>query len=129
MCRNYNVYMPCLLIKADASIDVAMRAEVLRTAKKNIMRAQKKQKEAYDKKHHCPEVFEVGRLVMKKDFTWKKRKGGKLDPKWLGPYRISKNLGRGLYRLQELSAPFKTVSRVNGTHLKKYILPPSKVRL
>ena len=48
---------------------------------------------------------------MKKDFTRKKRKGGKLDPKWVGPYCITSNLGRGL---KQLSKPFKAVSCVNG---------------
>ena len=80
-------------------------------------------KKAYDKKHSCPEVFQVGAFAMKKDFTRKKCKGGKLDPKWVGPYCITSNLGRGLYQLKQLSKPFKTVSHVNGVHLKKFVRP------
>lgn len=110
-------------IQADASIDIERRVQVLQQAKNNIILAQEKQKQAYDRKHSCPEVFEVKALVLKKDFTRKKRKGGKLDPKWVGPYRIIRKLGRGLYRLRELSDPTKVVSRVNGVHLKKYIMP------
>lgn len=109
------------------SLDIQRRMQLLVTAKNNIIIAQGKQKEAYDKKHFSPEVFEVGAVVMKKDFTRKKRKGGKLDPKWLGPYRISSNLGRGLYQLKALSGSLKIVSRVNGVHLKKFVMPP-KVR-
>ena len=32
----------------------------------------------YDKKHSKPECFKKGELVLKKDFTRKKRKGGNL---------------------------------------------------
>lgn len=51
----------------------------LEKAKENIVAAQEKQKAVYDKKHAKPSRFTVGQLVLKKDFTRKKRKGGKLD--------------------------------------------------
>ena len=63
----------------------------------------------------------------KKDFTHKKHAGGKLDHKWLGPYRISGVLGRGLYRLEDVKNPTKVVSRVNGVHLKQYLPPTVQV--
>ena len=67
-----------------------------------------KQKEIYDKKHCTnPEVYSVGALVLKKDFTRKKRKGGKLDSKWLGPFRITKVLGKGLYSLESFDEPME----------------------
>ena len=94
----------------------------LESVKANIVTAQKRQKERYDRKHSNPEVFAVGALVLKKDFTRKKHAGGKLDYRWTGPYRISCALGRGLYRLQEVQNPTKIVTRVNGVHLKKYLL-------
>jgi hypothetical protein len=65
----------------------------------------------------------VGAVVLKKDFRRRKRKGGKLDGKWIGPYQITASVGRGLYRLQELKDPRKVISRVNGIHLKKYRMP------
>ena len=73
------------------------RRKRLEEAKANIS-AQQKQA-VYDCKHQ-PEVFTIGAVVLKKDFTRKKRKGGKLDAKWTGPYKVAKSLGRGLYRLQ-----------------------------
>jgi hypothetical protein len=98
----------------------------LEQAKANIIVAQERQKKAYDQKHSNPHVFRVGALVLKKDFTRKKRKGGKLDSKWVGPYKIVATLGRGLYRLQEVCDSTKIVVRVNGVHLKEYNMP-SKV--
>ena len=104
------------------------RMSMLEKAKMNILKAQERQKKNYDKKHSCPEVFKLGSLVLKKDFRRKKRKGGKLDLKWEGPYKISRILGRGLYQLQDFYDSSKTVSRVNGVHLKKYILKSPEVR-
>lgn len=73
------------------------------------MRAQQKQKEDYDQKHFLPEVFRVGAMVLKKDFGRKKCKGGKLDPKWVGPFKIIAALGRGLYRLEEMADATKII--------------------
>lgn len=118
-------YYVCIAVNsADASIDISQRMAILKQAKENIIKAQAKQKKAYDKKHSCPEIFKVGSVVLRKDFTRKKRKGGKLDPKWAEPtYRIVCSLGRGLYRIAEVDNPKKVVARVNGIHLKKFNVP------
>ena len=51
-----------------------------------------KNKELYDRKHANPKVYQVGSKVLKKDFARKKRKGGKMDAKFVGPFIITKNL-------------------------------------
>lgn len=107
-------------------VDFDKRMETLKQAKNNILKAQKKQKKDYDRKHFCPKVYDIGSIVLKRDFTGKKRKGGKLDSKWVGPYKIIRNLKRGLYKLEDMQDPSKIVSQVNGIHLKKYVQP--KVR-
>ena len=38
---------------------------------------------------------------MKKDFLRRKRKGGKMDPQCLGPYEVTKDLGKGFYTLSD----------------------------
>ena len=73
-------------------------AEVI---KENIKQAQQKQKEHYDLKHGA--CFNIGSLVLKKDFTRKKCKGGKLDYCWQGPFVIIASLGKGLFQLKELN--------------------------
>ena len=55
----------------------------LEEAKANILAAQEKQKDDYDRKRACPECYQVDALVLKKDFLQKKRKGGKLDDRYL----------------------------------------------
>ena len=99
------------------------RARRLEEAKQNILQAQQKQKEMYDKKHAKPECYKIGQLVLKKDFTRRKRKGGKLEIRFLGPYAISKVLPHGTYELTDR----KSTVRVTGAHLKLYhpASPPS----
>ena len=53
----------------------------LQKAKSNIVAAQKKQKEHHDKKRAKPLCYNTGAIVLVKDFTQKKHKGGKLDLK------------------------------------------------
>ena len=45
----------------------------LEKAKENIVRAQQKQKEVYDRKHHQPDAYALGALVLKK--TLQERNG------------------------------------------------------
>jgi hypothetical protein len=80
------------------------RNEMEKSIKSNIEKAQKRQKERYDKIHNVSSCFSVGSLVLKKDFRRKKRKGGKLDYKWTGPYSIISCLGRGLFKLRECNS-------------------------
>lgn len=113
-------------------IDLVMMEERrgrLETVKENIVNAQEKQKEQYDRKHSKLEIFSIGALVWKRDFTRKKCAGGKLESKWLGPYEITNSMGRGLYRLEDARDPTKVVSRVSGVHLKQCRIPLSEVSI
>ena len=102
----------------------SQRQEVLQQVKANIKQAQEKQKEYYDRKHANPAAYKVGAKVLKKDFRRKKRKGGKMDTRFVGPYIITNNVGKGLYSLKLVENPTVVVERVNGAHLKPYQTPP-----
>ena len=84
--------------------------------KKNIKAAQIKQKNHYDKKHGA-QSFSIGSVVVKTDFTRKKRRGGKLDLRWKGPFVITASLGRGLYKLKEVNG-----SKVGGSRIVTEVL-------
>ena len=71
--------------------------------------------------------MQVGMQVLKKNFWRKKRKGGKLDPQWLGPYRIATDLGKGFYALSDLNSENIVTKRINGAHLKAYFTSPLSV--
>ena len=109
----------------DDEVEVRMlhQRKVLEVVKMNIAAAQTRQKVQYDRKHYNPDVFEPGSIVLKKDFRRKKCAEGKQDFTWLGPYRIVKSLGRGLYRIVSVDDSIKIISRVHGVHLKQYRTP------
>ena len=78
------------------------RKELEEDVRKNIAVAQEKQKRYYDLKHGAASCFKVGSVVLKKDFTRKRRRGGKMDYRWEGPFRVTKSCGRGLFQLTEI---------------------------
>ena len=69
--------------------------------------------------------LQVGAKVQKKDFLRKKRKGGKMDPQWLGPYVIATDLDKGFYALSDLNTGEIVTKRINAAHLKPYITLPA----
>ena len=94
---------------------------LLEEVQKNIISAQKKQKEQYDKKYSKAVFYSAGTHVLKKDFRKKKRKGGKLDFPWVGPYLITRSLGKGFYELQSCGkGRVTTIPRVSHVHIKVY---------
>ena len=84
----------------------------------NIHDAQKKQKGTYARKHN-PDILPVGEEVLVENTAQKQRKGGKLDPAWLGPYKISKQIGKGVYELKNLAGKI-ILNKVNISRLKVY---------
>jgi hypothetical protein len=67
-------------------------------------------------KHHH---FQVGDLVLRNNEVSKAEKLGKLEATWEGPYRIEEDLGKGSYKLADLSgAPLPRTWHV--TNLKKF---------
>ncbi len=70
---------------------LTVREHAFKRAEENILNAQKKQKESYDRKHQ-PKVLPLGSRVLLENTHQKQRKGGKLEPLWMGPYTISRNL-------------------------------------
>ena len=95
------------------------RLECFQAASHNIDKAQKNQKKTYDRKHQ-PAVFTIGSKVLLENTAQKQRKGGKMAPLWLGPYIISRDLGKGIYELSNLNN--KVIkNKANVSRLKKYI--------
>ena len=93
-------------------------ARILEEAKGNIIAAQLRQKKAYDKKHCKPGQFQCDQLVLLKNFSRKKVKGGKLTERFLGPYTIINVLPNGVYEIRNEEG--KT-TRATGSHLKMYM--------
>ncbi len=95
------------------------KVEKLKIAKNNILKAQEIQKHYYDIKRANPKMFNVDQLVLLKDFRRKKRKGGKLNSKYVGPFKIIRARGKGVYYIENVASG--QVSRAIGSHLKEFI--------
>ena len=94
------------------------REQAFAKAKENIDKAQKSQKETYDRKHVQAELA-VGTRVWLENTAQKQRKGGKMDPVWLGPYTINRSIGKGLYELENDAGEI-IKKKANISRLKLY---------
>ena len=101
----------------------SLRKQQQDSVKHNVKVAQLRQKQQYNQKHSKAPKYE-GVKVFKKDFCRKKRKGGGLDNKWLGPYEILKDLGKGFFSLKSIESG-QVIQRIHGAHLKRYFTPPN----
>ncbi|KAD4981816.1 hypothetical protein E3N88_18487 [Mikania micrantha] len=97
-------------------------AEKLRVIKARMKAAQDRQK-SYAGKRRRPIEFDVGDRVLLKVSPWKGiirfRKGGKLSPRYVGPFQIKARVGKVAYRLdlpEELNEIHPTF---HVSHLRK----------
>ena len=94
---------------------------VRKKALENIANAQKRQKQQYDAKHsRGKEKYKVGALVLIKNSKKFSRKGSKMEPNWLGPYRIHKVLDKGPFQICKTSNNKFLTQVYNMTRLKLY---------
>ena len=99
-----------LAARCNAFIDVSIQRE---EASANIKQSQRRQKKYHDAK--IPDSsFNINDKVLLHNTRQTTRKGGKLEPKWSGPYNISAVLPKGAYRLEGRKCI------VNGNRLKLY---------
>ncbi len=96
---------------------LASREKVFGDAELSITKAQGKQKDTYDRKHQLASI-NVGEEVLLENTAQKQRKGGKLEPAWLGPYVVSRCVGKGLYELSRNGKVIK--KKANIGRLKRY---------
>ena len=89
-------------------------------ASHNIKQAQLKMKKRYDKKYIGKPPLEEGTMVLKQAPKNETRKGGKLESKWKGPFRVGEfNKRNGTYQLITLTG--KALTRfVPASQVKVY---------
>ncbi len=94
------------------------RSELFETVGSNILMAQQKQKETYDRKH-LQEELNPGTEVLIENSAQKGRKGGKLDDAFDGPYSIHECIGKGIYKIKNKKGVVLQ-KKVNISRLKVY---------
>ena len=97
---------------------LASRKKAFKEVEANIKVAQTNQKETYDRKHQ-PQVLLEGTEVLLENTYQKQRKGGKMEPLWMGPYIVHQDLGKGLYELKNKDGKL-VKKKANIDRLKLY---------
>ncbi len=93
------------------------RKKVFNEVEINITKAQEKQKNTYERKHEVATI-NVGTEALPENTAQKQRKGGTLEPTWLGPYIVNRCMSKGLYELSRNGKIVKT--RANIARLEVY---------
>jgi len=86
----------------------------------NIVKAQCHQKKNYDKRYMGMNTHPKGTMVLIKNASKIRRFGCKLEPSWLGPYKVVEDCGKGRVRLENTSTGKKLSNVYHCTHLKLY---------
>lgn len=102
------------------------RNQAFQKAQMSITKAQKQQKETYDRKHLQKEL-EVGTKVLLENTAQQQRKGGKMEPCRFGPYTINRSLGKGIYELKNMKGEVlkKKANIARLTVFKERTEPPA----
>ncbi|KAL2102408.1 hypothetical protein ACEWY4_001576 [Coilia grayii] len=72
-----------------------------------------------------PMHIEVGDRVLRQNIRSQQRKGGKLDPDFLGPFTVTQVEGKSVDLIDDKG---KTYKKINLDHLVHYQQPPTKFR-
>ena len=97
-----------------------LHQHVYKNAEDNITKAQKHQKKCYDQRHTIP-TFVKGHIVLRKNMANVHRMGGKLDARWIGPYKIEEVTPKNLYRLKCIKSGKILKQAFPSIQLKSYI--------
>ena len=105
----------------EGTLDVmaAIRKEIDDIVEKNIRVAQARQKRLYDLNHNSKEPFSVGMKVFLKNNRHVHRMGGKLVDRFLGPYKIAEELGKGRVKLMNIRTGKQLRNTYHCCNLKK----------
>lgn len=97
---------------------VKQKAQLAEKVSKNIQEAQQRQKRNYDKRFHATKEITVGTAVLVKNTKKINRHGCRLQPNWLGPYVVRKQLGKGRLLLKNLDTGNQLKKIYHATNVK-----------
>ena len=96
-------------------------------ANKNIVSAQKKQKEQYKRCRGSGQEVPIkkGDLVLRLNLRKRTKKGHKGEDTWYGPYKVLEVIKHGSCRLLDTKTEKEIKQKVNASQLKLYLNPNS----
>jgi hypothetical protein len=102
----------------DRLIDIVDKvSQICQSAKDALLMNQRKIAKAFE--HDTKNLFEVNDLVLLYDKAKDTSHSNKLADKWKGPYRITKVLPKGAYRIADNNRPIKNPFNSNLMKLYK----------
>ena len=96
--------------------------QVQKKVKSQVLQAQIKQKDRYDKKLKRANQFKIGEKVLYFNVTLDQFHSEKFNPKWRGPFIINQVLPHGTYKLSTETGQLLPTP-INGNLLKVYHEP------
>ena len=109
-----------ILVAEESNEERKVNLDLLDEVREEVIIKNKALKRRVEYKHNSklkPRQFQVADLVMWKAHPYQLE--NKLSPKWTGPFRVTKALGNGAYRLETLEGG--AIPRTwNATNLKFY---------
>lgn len=133
LCYGYNPTVPMFLLQPYQqrsevqSVDewIELMKKTNESAKSNIQQAIQKQSQQANK-HRKDMIFEEGDMVLLSTTNLKLRGSRKLNPRFVGPFKIIKKISDVAYKLQ-LTHPFDKIHDVfHVSLLKPFVIDPYK---
>ena len=104
---------------------IGINKEIKNKLSESISRAQEKQKQYYDSRHAFKHDFKVGDKVLIINAARVHHMGGKMSPRFVGPYKIVNVLPKGRLQLQNIRTG-KTLKNVYNVSTVKLFHEPSR---
>nr|XP_061824504.1 uncharacterized protein LOC133611595 isoform X1 [Nerophis lumbriciformis]XP_061824505.1 uncharacterized protein LOC133611595 isoform X1 [Nerophis lumbriciformis]XP_061824507.1 uncharacterized protein LOC133611595 isoform X1 [Nerophis lumbriciformis] len=105
-----------LYTEEEVMFDLQRQEKILAIVQKHQEKAHQRTQAA--KNRPKTQFLQVGDMVWRRNVRSQQRKGGKLDPDFLGPFCITKIQGKSI---DLVSTDGKPVYKVNADHLRKYV--------
>ena len=93
--------------------------EKRKIAYNNIIKSQKKNQLSNNEKRK-PCKVEPSDQVLIFSVPLKMKKGGKLENRWIGPYRVIEKLSEQIYNVMPMTGPISRSRQINAINIKKY---------
>jgi len=108
---------------SEVNASIISLVNIREAAIERMQREQQKQKLYYDRRHKAPLKYQIGDLVMVKNFDSTPGTARKLIPKFRGPYEIKKILGNDRYLLIDVPGFQNTQKLYTGTWAASNLRP------
>lgn len=112
-----------LLNKEQTSKGMQEQQSVYSAVAQNIKKSQDKVRKRKEEKGHA-DNFQIGEMVLRKNIRQEQRKGGKMAPDMLGPFKIIKLEGKNADLITKKG---KLTIKVNIDHLTHYTEPEERI--